>query len=262
MDFFAIPKVVGEYTYNLLMDKGFSDARHMKNALKRAVLGSLAPPSEGVPQLIRPGLEEATNYNMFQDRNIVNPTMKRLDPDQRFTKSTSEWAKVMGKMTNVSPVNLDHLARGYFGSAATLVSLATDNMIAELRGIPRPEKTLRETLARIPSLGAGIGKDENTAVQSDFYEVAREDDQIINTTKHIAKSNPEEARKYLEENRKKVAYTQGIAKALEGLKRKENSILNSPKMSGAEKAAELKELDAKRNRLMKPVERIREKVNK
>jgi hypothetical protein len=262
MDFFAIPKVVGEYTYNLLMDKGFTDARHMKNALKRAVLGSLAPPSEGIPQLIRPGLEVATNYDIFQDRNIVNPTMKRLDPSERFTKSTSEWAKVMGKMTNISPVNLDHLARGYFGSAATLVSLATDNMIAELRGIPRPEKTLREILSRVPSVGAAVGRDENTAVQADFYEVAREADQIINTTKHIAKSNPEGARKYLEERREKVAYTQGIANALEGLKRKENSILNNPKMSGAEKAAELKELDAKRNRLMKPVERTREKISK
>lgn len=262
MDFFAIPKVVGEYTYNLLADKGFSDARHLKNALKRAVIGSLAPPSEGIPQLIRPGLEVAVNYDIFQDRNIVNPTMKRLDPDQRFTKSTSEWAKVMGKLTNISPVNLDHLARGYFGSVATLVSLATDTMIAEMRGIPRPERSMREILARVPSLGAAVGKDENTAVQSDFYEVAREADQIINTTKNIARSNPEEARKYLEKNREKVTYTQGIGNALEGLKRKENVILNSPSMSAETKAAEIKKIDAQRNRLMTPVEKVREKVNK
>jgi hypothetical protein len=260
MDLFAIPKVVGEYTYNLLADKGFADSRHMKKALQKAVLGSLSPPSEGVPQFIRPTLEVATNYDMFQDRNIINPTMKKLDPAERFTKSTAEWAKVFGSLTGISPVNLEHLARGYFGSVATFVSLVTDTAIAEMRGIPRPEKTWRDTLSRVPNIGTAIGKDENTAVQSDFYEVAREANQIIDTTKHIAKSNPERAQKYLQENQEKVAYTQGISKALEGLKRRENFILNSPTMSSEEKAVLMKELDAQRASLMEPVQKIRKQI--
>jgi len=260
MDLFALPKIAGEYTYNLLMDKGFADSKHLKNALQKAAMGSLAAPSEGVPQLVRPIIEVATNYDMFQNRNIINPTMKKLDPAERFTKSTAEWAKVFGSLTGISPVNLEHFARGYFGSIATLTALVTDTAIAEMRGIPRPEKTLRDTLSRVPNIGAAIGKDENTAVQSDFYEVARDADQIINTTKHIAKSNPERAQKYLQENQEKVAYTQGISKALEGLKRRENFILNSPTMSSEEKAVLMKELDAQRATLMEPVQQIRKKV--
>ena len=260
MDLFALPKIAGEYTYNLIADKGFTDSKHLKNALQKAAMGSLAAPSEGVPQLVRPVIEVATNYDMFQNRNIVNPTMKKLDPAERFTKSTAEWAKVFGSLTGISPVNLEHLARGYFGSIATLTALVTDTAIAEMRGIPRPEKTLRDTLSRVPNIGTAIGKDENTAVQSDFYEIARDADQIINTTKHIAKSNPERAQKYLQDNQEKVAYTQGISKALEGLKRRENFILNSPSMSSTEKAVQMKELDAQRATLMEPVQKIRKKV--
>lgn len=270
MDLFAIPKIVGEYTYNLLMDKGFSDSKHMKNALKRAVLGSITPPSEGVPQFIRPTLEVAMNYDMFQDRNIINPTMRKLDPEQRFTKSTSEWAKVMGKLTGISPVNLDHLAKGYFGSVATLTSLFTDTAIAEMRGVPRAEKSWRDTLSRLPNIGTAIGKDENTAVMSDFYEVARDVNQVVDSYRDRAKYNNKEAREYINEpERRTLSNLYGgvkdISGALEKLKREETRVLNLPDrteenpygMTGEEKGKRIEELNQIRERLVSPTYRMR-----
>jgi len=270
MDLFALPKIAGEYTYNLIMDKGYVDSAHLKNAISKAVKGSLAPPSEGVPQFIRPTAEVMMNYDMFQNRNIINPTMKKLEADQQYTKSTAEWAKVLGKAINVAPVNLEHLLRGYTGSVATIVGMATDTIIAEMRGVPRAEKSWRETLSRTPNIGVMLGKEENTAVLSDFYEVARDVNKVVDSYRDRAKYNSKEAREYINTPERRTLSNQyegikDISNALEKLKREENRVLNLPNrtednpygMTGAEKAVRIKELNQIRERLVEPTYRMR-----
>lgn len=274
MDLFALPKIAGEYTYNLIMDKGYVDSAHLKKAISKAIKGSITPPSEGVPQFIRPTMEVALNYDMFQDRNIINPTMKKLEADQQYTKSTAEWAKVLGKAINVAPVNLEHLLRGYTGSIATIVGMSTDWIIADMRGVPRAEKSWRETLARTPNIGVMLGKEENTAVLSDFYEVARDVNKVVDSYRDRAKYNSKEAREYINTPERRTLSNQyegikDISGALEKLKREENRVLNLPNrtednpngMTGAEKAVRIKELNQIRERLVEPTYRMRKNAN-
>jgi hypothetical protein len=274
MDLFALPKIAGEYTYNLIMDKGYVDSTHLKKAISKAIKGSITPPSEGVPQFIRPTMEVALNYDMFQDRNIINPTMKKLEADQQYTKSTAEWAKVLGKAINVAPVNLEHLLRGYTGSIATIVGMSTDWIIADMRGVPRAEKSWRETLARTPNIGVMLGKEENTAVLSDFYEVARDVNKVVDSYRDRAKYNSKEAREYINTPERRTLSNQyegikDISGALEKLKREENRVLNLPNrtednpngMTGEEKGARIKELNQIRERLVEPTYRMRKNAN-
>ena len=221
------------------------------------------PPSEGIPQLIRPLAEIKLNKDIFRDKDIVPPALAKLEPFQQFDKNTSEAAKVFGKMLNVSPMKLDHLFKGYFASTATITALLTDDIIAKMRGVERPDQSMREKLSRVPTLGAAVGKETNTAIVSDFWDVYKDSDKIIGTYKNLLiKGEKEAAEKYLKENRDKAVYTTGIKNALDNLKQKENMIIGRADISGAEKARLLKEIEEARASLHPTVLEMRKHLYK
>jgi hypothetical protein len=266
MDLFAIPKLAGEYGYQLMTDSTFTDPKMAREAIARAIKGSVAPPSEGVPQLIRPALGVMMNYDAFQDREIINATMRRLDPERQYTKNTSEMAKALGAMTGISPLNLDFLLRGYLGSVATLGALATNDVINAARGgVPRPDRSTGDIIASLPNMGAFMSKEDNTAVLTDFYEVAR-DVNKANATYGSLKNAPKEERDaYREEHKVEIALkarVQAVNNQLVMLKRREQMIREAPesKMTAEQKYQELRKLDEQRSRMMKNVMQIRQKL--
>jgi len=232
--------------------------------MSRAVMNSLHPPSEGIPQIARPVLGVMTNHDFFQDREIVNATMRRLDTDRQFTKNTSEMAKAFGALTGMSPLNVEYLLRGYFGSAMTLTALATDDAINAARGgPPRPAKSAGEMIAALPNMSGFVSKDENTAVLSDFYEVARDVNKASATLKSMKHLPMEEQRAYREEHKtelrlKPMVHT--LEKQLVLLKQREQTIRESSKMTDEVKRTELKRIADQRDRMAKNVSNIRQKM--
>jgi hypothetical protein len=266
MDMFAIPKLAGEYGYQLMTDSMFTDSKMLRESLARAIKGSIMPPSEGVPQLVRPALGVMMNYDAFQDREIINATMRRLDPERQYTKTTSEMAKALGAMTGISPLNLDFLLRGYLGSVATLSALATNDAINAVRGgPPRPDQSIGNIISSLPNMGAMMSKEENTAVLTDFYEVARDVNKAVDTLSSMKYASPEAKQAYREEHKKELALkgqVQAINKQLTVLRRREQMVREAPeeRMSAEQKQAELKRIDEMRNRMTQNVMRIRQKL--
>jgi hypothetical protein len=266
MDMFAIPKLAGEYGYQLMTDTMFTDSKMFRESMARAIKGSIMPPSEGVPQLIRPALGVMMNYDAFQDREIINATMRRLDPDRQYTKTTSEMAKALGAMTGMSPLNIDFLLRGYLGSVATLASLATNDAINAVRGgPPRPDQSIGNLISSLPNMGAMMSKEENTAVLTDFYEVARDVNKAVDTLSSMKYASPEAKQAYREEHKKELALkgqVQAINKQLTLLKRREQMVREAPetKMSAEQKQNELKRIDELRSRMTQNIMRVRQKL--
>lgn len=258
-DFFLLPKIIGEYGYHHIMNTGFVDSKMAKDAMKRAVMKQFEPP---LTNIVTPAVGLATNHDFFFDREIVNATMRKLDPEKQYSKSTSELAKVLGEAGGMSPAKIDYALNAYSGSFMTLVAVATNDIIAKARGVPRPERSTKDIIASLPSMGGFISKDETSSGVADYYEAAREVNQTVDTYRNIAKSDREGARKYIKEpDRAKQAKVyeavSGVGNALEGLKRKENMILESRTMSPAEKRAELDKIQADREKLQKPIREIR-----
>jgi hypothetical protein len=266
MDMFAIPKLAGEYGYQLMTDSMFTDSKMLRESMARAIKGSIMPPSEGVPQLVRPALGVMMNYDAFQDREIINATMRRLDPDRQYTKTTSEMAKALGAMTGVSPLNIDFLLRGYLGSVATLTSLATNDAINAVRGgPPRPDRSIGDIISSLPNMGAMMSREENTAVLTDFYEVARDVNKAVDTLSSMKYASPEARKAYIEEHKKELTLkgqVQAINKQLTALKRKEQMIREAPeeRMSAEQKQAELRRIDEMRSRMTQNVMKIRQRL--
>ena len=266
MDLFAIPKLAGEYGYQLMTDSTFTDPKMAREAIARAIKGSVAPPSEGVPQLIRPALGVMMNYDSFQDREIINATMRRLDPERQYTKNTSEMAKALGAMTGISPLNLDFLLRGYLGSVATLGALATNDVLNAARGgAPRPDRSVGDIISSLPNMGAFMSKEDNTAVLTDFYEVARDVNKANATYSSLKNAPKEERDAYKEEHKVEIglkARVQAVNNQLVVLKRREQMIREAPedKMTAEQKYQELRKLDEQRSRMMKNIMEIRQKL--
>ena len=204
-----------------------------------------------------------TNYDFFQKREIVNATMRKLDVSEQYTKNTSEMARglssILQKMgIEASPLNLDYLVRGYLGTAGTLTALATNDILNP----NRPTASMRDMLASVPNASAFISKGENTAVLSDYYEAAREVNKVVATTSHL-KTNPEKARAYLEEHKDEYRMkgaVQAINNQLIVLKRRENMVRESTRMSPDEKRQELDRIDEMRNRMVENVQKLRQRV--
>jgi hypothetical protein len=261
-DIFLIPKIAGEYSYNLMMDKAFVDSKMAKDAMARAVKKQFSPPSTN---LVSPILDVSQNYDSFHDRDIVNPTLSKLDPELQYTKSTSELSKVLGKAGGISPAKLDYALNGYFGSVMTLLALATNDMIAQARGVPRPERTTKEIVASLPSMGGFVSKQESVNAIGDFYEAARDVNKTVNTYRELSKRDRAEGDKYIKEpeRTKQAEQYKGVQKIedfLAKINREETRIMESKDMTSAEKRRELDKLLVERQKFTKPVRELRQNL--
>jgi hypothetical protein len=70
-----------------------------------------------VPQLFKPIIDIYANVDSFTKRPIETMGMERLDKERRFNSNTSMPARGLSTATGgaLSPVQIDHLVRGYFG---------------------------------------------------------------------------------------------------------------------------------------------------
>ncbi|MFY3697382.1 LPD5 domain-containing protein [Achromobacter xylosoxidans] len=89
-----------------------------------------------VPQLIKPAMEAAFNYDSFRERDIDSVGQQRLPAGDRFTASTSAGAVALGQALGLSPQRLEHLVRGYFGWLGTQALNVSDHLARPLSGLP------------------------------------------------------------------------------------------------------------------------------
>lgn len=74
------------------------------------------------PQGIKPAIEIATNYSFYTGRAIENSRMQQFEPGERYDERTSEIAKGIGGILNISPTKIEYLIKGYTGSLPLAVA--------------------------------------------------------------------------------------------------------------------------------------------
>jgi hypothetical protein len=98
-----------------------------------------------IPQMLKPSMEIYANKNSFTGRAIESQSMQRLSPERRRRASTSEsaeaasiaMAKVLPSDAVLSPVQVEHLIRGYLGWLGSTGLSVLDKTITEpLSGAP------------------------------------------------------------------------------------------------------------------------------
>ncbi len=106
------------------------------------------PYPEAVPARI--GVEQLMNKQKFSGAPIVPRGEEELRPAEQYGKYTSEAAKTIGKVFNISPRRLDHAFRGIFGGAGGDVLRGYDALADFIGGkkIERSELPVVGTLFR------------------------------------------------------------------------------------------------------------------
>ena len=224
-DLFTMPKIITEHMYLLMTDKGYEDGRKFRESITNALGNSLLGPT-AVPQAIKPIVEVAINHDFFQGRPLVGTYQKKLETERQFTDSTSEMAKFIGSSGLISPIAVDHLIRGMFGSVGGLTLYMTSAMLDSNPEAPRPSLSLQDAIATLPGMSGFVAKTYENSLKRDFYSLKEEVDRSVNTFNDLKKRSPEEIPEFLakQENMQRLGLQKSVNKVADNLSKIRDSI--------------------------------------
>jgi hypothetical protein len=242
-------KSLPEMVYNMAT----TDETLQKNipALKSMVVNSIPI---GLPQFIKPALEVAVNYSFFGGRAIESERELDLTKAERVRQNTTEVSKLLSKMTTVtvgskeyglSPIEIDHLMRGYFGGLVPALMSVANPVLEE------PTKVKPETRASGTILIGGLFQPKDATGLINFaYEQVYDIQQRQRTLKELEATGREaDADIFYKENEYLLDLTKDAGrfkKKMGDLAKEERIVREDPGMTPAQKRKELDEIRAER----------------
>ena len=162
--------------------------RELGQSARRAVFGTLAIQP---PQAITPILETYMNYDLWTGRAVTPVYIdSNIDPQMQALSSTTEVARQISKVIPMSPINLDHLMRGYGGTLGSYVLEIADTALRSKMVQGDNRAVLAGTnLFQKPILRRFAGSEFGGGPAEDFYEMFDYVKRIDNTAKDLLKKN-------------------------------------------------------------------------
>jgi hypothetical protein len=233
-------KAVPEALVNTMF--GDAKARDTVSAIGKQAMNSL--PSV-FPQAIKPALETAINYSFYTGRGIESDRLMQYEPGERYEDRTSELAKFVGGALNISPVKMEYLIKGYFGSIPLAVASMANPIIRSGESGEKPES--RGMLSSdTPLLGTFFQPVDAGGLINKAYKDMDEITTMTQTYKKMVKENRlSEAEAYLDMNADVIAMGSmagRFRKQMGDLTNLERAIRSDPDMSAGEKRKELDEI--------------------
>lgn len=209
--------------------------------------------NEPIPAILRPALENYTNFSFFTKRELISPSLKAKPAALQYTPATSEFAKWLGEQTSTSPIQIDNFVRGYFGLMGSTASMMLDSMMNPAR----PDRGLEQ----LPFLSIGIMAPVGSRTKDDFYEF-REKVAAAVAGKNSLKDDPEKQAKFIEKNYHLLAAAPYVNAKLKMLRtiREQKKIYESGAdigMSGAERRDAINELKRIETEILSDIGRVR-----
>ena len=249
-DVFALPFVTGNHAYTYLMNEGTENPELAKEAMKAAVVAAFMNAPVG-PTIIKPILEVNINHDFFTGRNVVPQRLVGADKEYQYKSDTSEFAKLLGKTGFISPINADHLIKGFAGYTGAAALATMDYGLRQGLDIPYADKSGADAFRSIPGMPSLLGKAHSDESQDVFYKLREEQEKAFRSYNMLkGEKRFEEARAYKEENRdmlNKGAHTalNHIITKVDELNRKKRIIMAAPNssLSPADKRTQLDSIE-------------------
>ena len=257
---YALLKGATEHTYRMLTDQEFEDSAKMRHAIATGIGNLIVSPTDVMPSMIRPFLENVTNHSFFNDRALVSPTLLGRDVNKQYVEGqTSELAiylsdvgqSMFGNEFNTSPIKIDNVLRGMFGTMGSDVAF-TSNLISNWASeSERPTSKLNQ----IPEIGALFYDPNGSQRKNDFYTLRDKVVSAHNTLLELRKSNPPEAAKYMEDNADILrldGQINAITNQFAQIRKQKQSILSKPlsEMDGDQKREAIDALADREKKLL------------
>jgi len=256
--FKSIPERIVDYYRRYGTDEEQSVMQALGSVAKGAMSAYGSP--NVTPSFIKPILENMTNYSFFLQRELESASLKRLEPGQRYTSSTSELAKALGEETNVSPIKIDNFLRGMFGMAGSTTLLMTDAVLNPTR----PDRPLYQ----MPFASLFLYDTIGGRAKNEFYDLQEKVSQVDATYKALLGRDPEKAQTYLEKNEALISIAPIISNSLEQLSatRKYRTMYEQGTeemlgMTGAERREAIDEMRKLENEMLSYIRELRKSVS-
>lgn len=81
----------------------------------------LGDPTDMIPGFAQPLLENILNQDFYYGSKIVPQELEKLDPRHQYNEYTSETAKAIGNILNISPMHIDNFIEGAFAGMGSAV---------------------------------------------------------------------------------------------------------------------------------------------
>lgn len=248
-EFLAL-KVGVEKAYRLATDQEFETGAKAARAELSALGGLLIGMGDMTPTMIKPMLENATNYSFFSGHSLVGFNQMSKDVNLRFNEGTSEFSKglsnmmqdVGGNTFNISPIKMDNLIRGWFGTMGKDFLYTVDMMVGD-----KPAAKWNQ----LPLAGGMFYDMEGGALKSDFYDLKDESDRAYNTLNDMKKNNPEDAKAYYDEHKPLLAIHSRLDKMGEYLNNSRKEKQYYTKLDPSTARDKISEIDTRVHEMLK-----------
>lgn len=226
-----------------------SDGAQQWKAIKDMFLAAVPGYSSGfMPQAVKPVFEVWSNKNLFSGQNIEPTSVRDRLPEDRYVAATTEVSKALAQvLPGVSPIMIEHLARGYFGTLPIAI-MASTNGLFRTEGVEPTKRASEMSL-----IGSAFQKKYGGADMDVVYDLSKEALQTKASFTDLRKTGtPEEVREFAKEHRAALAaapvaqlYQTNMAR----LRVDQDRIRTRPNMGEDEKRARIDAIDAKRQEL-------------
>lgn len=171
----AIERGMAALAYHFTDGEAGDRAGRTMEAAWRGILETLA--LNPTPQILKPGMEVYFNENTFTGRPIESRSDEFLPPADRRTPHTSDtlaaasrgMQATVGEDLTLSPKQLQHLWRGYFGGFGMYFLDAADVATRALEDAPPKPASRARDLPGIGALYRGSSPDSNTRWVDEMY---------------------------------------------------------------------------------------------
>ena len=151
-----------------------------------------------LPQALKPFVENVSGYSFFTGRQLESAKEQMLEPAYRYRDNTTEIAKGIGKMFDVSPIKVENLVRGYTGGVG-LAFLQAVSLAVPVKG-GTPEQASKR-LSDLPVVGGLFQPEDAGGRINAMYEHIKEARQVQKTFEDLVKDGKRaEAKEYLQKN--------------------------------------------------------------
>ena len=195
---------------------------------------------------------------------MIGTYQQKLDTERQFTDTTSEFGKFIGSSGLISPIAVDHLVRGMFGSAGGLTLYMTSAMLDSNPEAPRPSLSMQDAIAALPGMSGFVAKTYENSLKRDFYSLKEEVDKSVNTFNDLKKRSPEEIPEFIrqEENVRRLGLQKSVNKIAEDLSKIRDNIsrITNANMPADEKQRQIEVMRQAEANMLKGVnvKRLRE----
>lgn len=256
-DIFAFPKVIAEHMWHHITESGTVDGANTRRSLRDLLATSFIGPY--APQAFKPVVEVAINYDFFRQRPLAGAGLAKTEKEYQFTDASSELAKVLGQAGVLSPIEIDHLIRGYLGSLGGLILYGTNDIIGLATGNPRPDMPLWDAIATFPGASTLLPKQNDSAARQDFYELKEAVDRVAQTITLLNGRNPDELEAYLEDPKVEARdwlskEVNQIYRAIAEIRKDISVVRNDRTLTPAQKEQAIKELQAEELEILQEID--------